>query len=111
MESLAKTGLPLHSYGIIYPSPSLRITQIGIIFHSYLLIPLGEKVKRALNVSVFGNSKGGENISLKQKDCTTNFKKIRNDVLFDFHKSLFLQLASYDNQFLQLVYYSKLASK
>jgi hypothetical protein len=26
MESSAKTRLPLHSIGIIYPSPSLRIT-------------------------------------------------------------------------------------
>jgi hypothetical protein len=47
------------------------------------------------------NAKGGESISPKQKDRTTNFKKIRNDV----HKSLFLQLVSYDKQFLQLVYF------
>jgi hypothetical protein len=33
MESSAKTRLPLHSTGIIYPSPSLRITlHFGIIF-------------------------------------------------------------------------------
>jgi hypothetical protein len=56
MESSAKTRLPLHSIGIIYPSSSLHITlKIGIIFHSYLLIPMGEKVTRALNVSVFGD--------------------------------------------------------
>jgi hypothetical protein len=51
------------------------------------------------------NAKGGESISPKQKDRTTNFKKFRNDVLFDFHKSLFLQLVSYDKEFLQLVYF------
>jgi hypothetical protein len=56
MKSSTKTRLPLHSNGIIYPSPSLHITlQIGIIFHSYLLVPLGENIKRALNVSVFGD--------------------------------------------------------
>jgi hypothetical protein len=40
--------LPLHSIGIIYPSPSLRTTlQIGIIF-TLITHTNGEKVNRAL---------------------------------------------------------------
>jgi hypothetical protein len=35
------------------------------------------------------NAKGGEILSPKQKDRTTNFKKFRNEDLFGFHKSLF----------------------
>jgi hypothetical protein len=72
MESSAKTRLPLHSTGIIYPSPSLRITlQFGIIF---TLIPStnGAKVKRALKTLFLAiNAKGGESNSPKQKDRTT----------------------------------------
>jgi hypothetical protein len=49
------------------------------------------------------NAKGGEILSPKQKDRTTNFKNFRNEDLFDFHKSLFFQLVSCDKQFLQLV--------
>jgi hypothetical protein len=56
MESSAKTRLPLHSNDIINPSASLHITlTIGIIFHSYLLVPIGEKVSRALKISIFGD--------------------------------------------------------
>jgi hypothetical protein len=51
------------------------------------------------------NAKGGEILSPKQKDRTTNFKNFRNDDLFGFHKSLLFQLVSYDKQFLQLVYF------
>jgi hypothetical protein len=35
------------------------------------------------------NAKGGEILSPKQKDRTTNFKFFRNNDLFGFHKSLF----------------------
>jgi hypothetical protein len=67
---------------------------------------MGEKVKKGLSMFLFLaiNAKGGESISPKQKDCTTNLNFFRNDVLFDFHKILFLQLVSYDKQFLKLVY-------
>jgi hypothetical protein len=73
MEYLAKTSLPLYTIGIIYPFagilPSLKI---GIIFHSYLLVPMREKVKRALKTPFLViNAKGGESISPKQKDRTT----------------------------------------
>jgi hypothetical protein len=77
MESSAKTRLPLHSIGIIYPSPSLRTAlHFGIIF---TLIPStsGEKVKKGFQMSLFLaiNAKGGESIRPKQKDrTTTNFK-------------------------------------
>jgi hypothetical protein len=78
MESSAKTRLPLHSNGIIYPSPSLRITlQIGIILHSYLLVPMGEKVKRALKTPFLAiNAKEGENIKPKAKGPHHQLQKI-----------------------------------
>jgi hypothetical protein len=47
------------------------------------------------------NAKGGEILSPKQTDRTTNFKNFRNNDLFSFHKSLFFQLVSCDKQFLQ----------
>jgi hypothetical protein len=73
MESSAKTRLPLHSIGVIYPSLSLRtILHYWYNLHSYLYEPLGEKVRGLSNDSVLTiNAKGGENISPKQKDCTT----------------------------------------
>jgi hypothetical protein len=72
MESSAKTRLPLHSIGIIYPSPSLRIAlHFGIIF-TLITSTNGEKVKRALKTPFLViNAKGGESISPKQKDRTT----------------------------------------
>jgi hypothetical protein len=49
MEYTTKTRLPLHSNGIICPfAITPHHSQIGIIFHSYLLVPMGAKVKRAL---------------------------------------------------------------
>jgi hypothetical protein len=49
--------------------------QIGIILHSYLLVPVGRKFK-GLTKSPFLaiNAKGGESISLKQKDRITTFR-------------------------------------
>jgi hypothetical protein len=75
MEYSAKTRLPLYSIGITYPSPSLH-SPLWYNLHSYLFVPLGEKVKGLSNDSVFGDScQRGENISPKQKDrTTTNFK-------------------------------------
>jgi hypothetical protein len=51
---------------------------------------MGDKV-RGLSKSLFLAiiAKGGEILSPKQKDRTTNFKSFRNEDLFDFHKSLF----------------------
>jgi hypothetical protein len=50
---------------------------------------MGEKIKKGLYKSPFLaiNAKGGEILSPKQKDCTTNFKKFRNNDLVGFHKS------------------------
>jgi hypothetical protein len=72
MESSAKTRLPLHSPGIIYPSPSLRTAlHFGIIFTSIHLYQWGES-KRALKTPFLAtNAKGEESISPKQKDRTT----------------------------------------
>jgi hypothetical protein len=48
MESSAKTRLPLHSIGIIYPSPSLRTAlHFGIIF-TLITHTIEEIVKRVL---------------------------------------------------------------
>jgi hypothetical protein len=71
MEFSAKTKLPLHSIGIIYPSPSLRTAlHFGIIF-TLITSTIGEKVKRALKTPFLAiNAKGGESISPKQKDRT-----------------------------------------
>jgi hypothetical protein len=65
-----KTRLPLHSIGIIYPSPSLRIAlHFGIIFtHIHYSYRWGES-KRALTTPFLAiNAKVGESISPKQKD-------------------------------------------
>jgi hypothetical protein len=59
--------------------------NLSLIFH----LPMGENIK-GLSTSLFLaiHAKGGEILSPKQKDRTTNFKKIRKDDLFCFHKSL-----------------------
>jgi hypothetical protein len=81
MESSAKTRLPLHSIGIVYPSLSPRTAlHFGIIF-TLITSTNGGKVKRAhisLTKYLFLaiHAKGGESICPKQKDrTTTNFKK------------------------------------
>jgi hypothetical protein len=88
MESSAKTRLPLHSIGIIYPSLSLQTAlHFGIIF-TLITHTIGEKVKRALKTPFLAiNAKGGESISPKQKDRTTTpiSKKIRNKVFNVFN--------------------------
>jgi hypothetical protein len=73
MESSAKTRLPLHSTGIIYPPPSLRIAlHFGIIFTHIFFAKGGESLKRALKTPFLAiNAKGGESISPKQKNRTT----------------------------------------
>jgi hypothetical protein len=84
MESSAKTRLPLHSIGIIYPSPSLHnALHFGIIF-TLITSTNGEKVKRAyISLTKYPflaiHAKGGENISPKQKDrTTTNHHQFEN---------------------------------
>jgi hypothetical protein len=77
MESLAKTRLPLHSIGIIHPfAVTPHHSQIGIIF-THISFTNGRN-KKGLTKSPFLaiNVKGGEILSPKQKDRTTNFKKI-----------------------------------
>jgi hypothetical protein len=94
MEYSTKTRLPLHYTGIIYSSSSLCTLSIGIIFHSYLLVPMREKVTRAHKVSVFGDScQRGESISPKQKDRTTTLRKFLIDIfqigMFTFNWYIF----------------------
>jgi hypothetical protein len=81
MESSAKTRLPLHQ--IIHPSPLLRTAlQFGIIFTTILFTKGGESLKKGLYFThkypfLVIHAKGGESISLKQKDrTTTNFKNL-----------------------------------
>jgi hypothetical protein len=80
MESSAKTSLPLHSTGIIYPSPSLRIAlHFGIIFTHIHLCHWGES-KRALKAPFLAiNVKGGES---KRDRTTTQFQKKFETKLF-----------------------------
>jgi hypothetical protein len=82
MESSAKTRLPLHSIGIIYPSPSLRIAlHFGIIFtHIHYSNHWGEGTRALKTPFLVINAKGEES-SPKQKDRTTtpiskNFGKL-----------------------------------
>jgi hypothetical protein len=49
-----KASTPLYQYHLPF-AITPHHSQIGIIFHSHLLVPMGEKVKRALKVSVFGD--------------------------------------------------------
>jgi hypothetical protein len=68
MESLAKTRLPLHSNGIIYPSPSLHNTPNWYNLHSSLLVPMGRKYKGLSKFPFLAiNAKGGESIKPKAK--------------------------------------------
>ena len=74
MEYSAKTRLPLHSIGIIYPSTSLRTAlHFGIIF-TLITSTNGEKVQMSPFLAI--NAKGGESISPKQKDRTTTYFKV-----------------------------------
>jgi hypothetical protein len=76
MESSAKTRLPLHSIGIIYPLPSLRTAlHFGIIFTHIYLYHWGESIRAHISLTKYPflaiHAKGGESISPKQKDRTT----------------------------------------
>jgi hypothetical protein len=67
MEYSAKTSLPLYIFGIILPSYIVcqrgRESKKGLYFtHKYPFLAI--------------HAKGGESISLKQKDRTTNFKNV-----------------------------------
>jgi hypothetical protein len=96
MESSAKTRLPLHSNGIIYPSPSLHNTPNWYNPSLLLTCTNGEKIKKGLSMSPFLaiNAKGGENIKPKAKGPHHQFQNFWNEDLFGFHKCLFFQLVS-----------------
>jgi hypothetical protein len=69
MESSAKTRLPLHSNGIIYPSPSLHNTPNW--YNSSLILTCangGENKKGSQSLRFLAiNAKGGESIKPKAK--------------------------------------------
>jgi hypothetical protein len=82
MESSAKTRLPLHSIMLfILHRHSARLSNLGIILHSYIIYQRGREFQRAyISLTKYPflaiHAKGGESISPKQKDrTTTNFKK------------------------------------
>ena len=87
MEYVTKTRLPLHSNGIIYPSSLLCSLQIGIILHSYLLVPMGRKYKGLSKFPFLAiNAKGGESIKPKAKGPHHQFQNFQNKALIDiFH--------------------------
>jgi hypothetical protein len=59
---------PLYRYLLPFAVPPHH-SQIGIIFHSYLLVPMGEEIKKGSQKSSFLeiNAKEGENIKPKAK--------------------------------------------
>jgi hypothetical protein len=89
---VTKIRLPLHYNGIIYPSSLLHSLQIGIILHSYLLVPMGKKVTQGLSQSPFLaiNAKGEKILNPKQKNRTTNLKKIEMKIHLVFTNVCFL---------------------
>jgi hypothetical protein len=63
-----RQGFHSNSDGIIYPLSLLRKLSIGINLSLILILPTGEKVKRALKFSILViHAKGGESIKLKAK--------------------------------------------
>jgi hypothetical protein len=80
MEYSAKTSLPLNSIGIIFPCRYSANPPIWYFFTHILFAKGGEKVRGAYISLKYPflaiHAKGGESISPKQKDTTTNFKNI-----------------------------------
>jgi hypothetical protein len=92
MESSAKTRLPLHSIGIIYPSPSLHIAlHFGIIF-TLITHTIEEKVKRALKCLLFWR------LVPKGERVLAQSKRTAPPPISKFFKRSF-QLVSYDENF------------
>jgi hypothetical protein len=119
MEYATKIRLPLHSTGIIYSSSLLTPLSIGIIFTLIYLYQWGESIKIGLQSLRFWRfmPKGEKILSPKQKDRTTNFKKIRNKDLFGFHICLFFNwylvmtissIGTYRDKFSKLVSFKTL---
>jgi hypothetical protein len=79
MESSAKTRLPLHSIGIIYPSSSLNTAlHFGIIF-TLITHTNEEKVTRALKTPFLAiNAKGERNIAQSKRTAPPSISKFKN---------------------------------
>jgi hypothetical protein len=75
-----KASTPLHR--LIHPSPSLHLSNFGIIFTPLFLSKGGESSLKRAYISLKYpflaiHAKGGESISPKQKDrTTTNFENL-----------------------------------
>jgi hypothetical protein len=91
MESSAKTRLPLHSIGIIYPSSSLQITLNWYNLHSYYLYQWEESKKGSQSLRFLSiNAEGGEIIKPKAKGPHHHhFKNFEIKDLVGIHKCLF----------------------
>jgi hypothetical protein len=80
MEYSAETRLPLHSIGIIYPSPSLHTTlQIGIIFTHTYMNHWGESKRALKRLRFWRLMPKGERILAQSKRTTLpplKFKKM-----------------------------------
>jgi hypothetical protein len=104
MESSTKTRLPLHSKRYHLPFVvTPQHSQIGIIF-THISFTNGGENKEGSQKSPFLaiNAKGGEILSPKQKDRTTNFKKFRTTNFKNYRNDdlcLPFQLVSYDRNF------------
>jgi hypothetical protein len=97
MEYSAKTRLPLHSIGIIYPSPSLHITLIWYNLSLIFTCTNGRESKKGSQKTSFLaiHAKGGEILSPKQKDrTTTNFEILQIKLLIGIPLEIISQLVS-----------------
>jgi hypothetical protein len=75
MESSAKTRLALYRYILSFVVTPRR-SPLWYNPHSYLFVPLGEKIKGLSKTPFLAiNAKGGEILSPKQKDRTTKLQK------------------------------------
>jgi hypothetical protein len=90
MESSAKTKLPLHSTGIIYPSPSLHNhSHFGIIFTHIHLYHWGESKRAPQSLRFLAIHAKGERVLAHSKRTAPPIFE-NNDLCLSF------QLVSYD---------------
>jgi hypothetical protein len=90
MESSAKTRLPLHSIGILYPSPSLRTTLHFSIIFTLITHTIEEKVKRALKRLRFWRlMPKGEKCEAQSKRTAPPISKFLKEV-FNWYLNLFI---------------------
>jgi hypothetical protein len=109
MESLAEIRLPLHSIGIIYPSPLLRTAlHFGIIF-TLIISTNEEKVKRALKGFRFLaiNAKRGRNVAQSKRTAPPPISKFLKEV-FNWHLMMKIFNRHISNWYLKYVIFFQL---